>query len=687
MHPVAARILFLCFHALIIIAIPLKSIADTQLPQYNIIMPNVDFWVKVYSKYATTQAIIHDSYDLDIIYEIIPLEPANDYSASKLNHQRMEKAKEKYCKILKELASNPNNGSEETRRVANLFGNTTSAKTYQLASSRIRCQIGQSNRFKAGVIRSGAYEDEIRAIFKGYDLPEALAYLPHVESSFDYKAYSKFGAAGIWQFTRSTGQRYMKVDYVLDERRDPIIATHAAANLLKDNYEKLGSWPLAITAYNHGAAGIMHAKKKYPNYPMIFSSYHSRTFKFASRNFYPEFLAAYHVASNYKKYFGAIELDRPTKCQTIPMQGYVSLKKICNHFNISEQTAQTLNPALRSPVFQSQKLVPKDYLFRLPYDIVVAALPLTFFESEQKPSYFYTVQQGDTAGRIARQHGVKLSNLILANNLSQHATIYLHQTLRIPVHSQSIATGSETPAMQPASIIAAAKKQNEKNNKTEISKLKSYPKPILASIIPSDGEDTSLPQEISDVPPDNSVEIVSADVRFDQIVGHTPRLMGKLQAEIEETLGHYAEWAGVRTQEIRQINHLPFGKTLHLHQTIKIPLKNVTAQNFEQSRYEFHKRLQEDFFAAYRISEFQTYQVKQGDNLWRLCFEKFDIPMWLLKNCNPEVDFAELRLNQTLIVPNIEKRSGEQNEITAKPPTDAPPKMVALSMLLISPKL
>ena len=67
--------------------------------------------------------------------------------------------------------------------------------------------------------------------------------------------------------------------------------------------------------------------------------------------------------------------------------------------------------------------------------------------------------------------------------------------------------------------------------------------------------------------------------------------------------------------------------------------------------------------------------------------EKFDIPMWLLKNCNPEVDFAELRLNQTLIVPNIEKRSGEQNEITAKPPTDAPPKMVALSMLLISPKL
>ncbi len=102
-------------------------------------------------------------------------------------------------------------------------------------------------------------------------------------------AYSKFGAAGIWQFTRSTGRRYMEVGYVLDERRDPIRATHAAAQLLKENYEKLGSWPLAITAYNHGAAGMARARQKHGDYPAIFKSYRSRTFKFASRNFYSEF--------------------------------------------------------------------------------------------------------------------------------------------------------------------------------------------------------------------------------------------------------------------------------------------------------------------------------------------------------------------------------------------------------------
>ena len=97
-------------------------------------------------------------------------------------------------------------------------------------------------------MRSGAYLKKIRQILKQKKLPTDLSYLPHVESSFNPSAYSKFGAAGMWQFVRSTGRRYMRVDYVVDERRDPILSSYAAARLLRDNYARLGTWPLALTA-------------------------------------------------------------------------------------------------------------------------------------------------------------------------------------------------------------------------------------------------------------------------------------------------------------------------------------------------------------------------------------------------------------------------------------------------------
>jgi membrane-bound lytic murein transglycosylase D len=124
---------------------------------------------------------------------------------------------------------------------------------------------------------------------------------------------------------------------------------------------------------------------------------------------------------------------------------------------------------------------------------------------------------------------------------------------------------------------------------------------------------------------------------------------------VEETLGHYAEWAGIRASLIRRLNKLAFGQPLHLHQTIKIPLDDVAAAEFESRRYEFHKRLQEDFFAAYRVGDVQRYRVQQGDSYWTLCREKFDLPLWLLKQYNAGVDLAALRIHQPLTIPAIER--------------------------------
>ena len=147
--------------------------------------------------------------------------------------RKLEKIKAKYKKILRRIAKSRNKSKlkGEELRVYHLV-----KKNHYKASRRIRGQWGLKDRFKEGIERSGLYMDEIKRILRKYNLPEELSVLPHVESSFQLRAYSSAGAAGIWQFTRSTGRLFMRVGYDVDERRDQILATYGAAKLLKKNY-------------------------------------------------------------------------------------------------------------------------------------------------------------------------------------------------------------------------------------------------------------------------------------------------------------------------------------------------------------------------------------------------------------------------------------------------------------------
>ena len=651
--------------------LPLSAQAvDDPFPLYEVIDPNVSFWTDIYSRYSTTQAVVHDSVHLDIIYEVINLKPIDYAGARKINRKRMKQASRRYAKILKRLAANPHTRDSDCQRVAKLFGDQISAGTFSRARHRVRCQIGQRDRFQAGLIRSGGYIDQMRAILTAKGVPEDLAYLPHVESSFNTNAYSKFGAAGMWQFTRSTGKRFMTVNYVLDERRDPITATHAAARLLKENYDKLGSWPLAITAYNHGAAGMMRAKAAHGSYPAIFTAYRGRTFKFASRNFYSEFLAARRVASNYQHYFGPLALDRPTHIQSVHLKGYAALVDLCRHFKTSPQALRAMNPALRPPVFNGQKYVPKGYVLNLPLNVasdrsMLVKVPPELYKRKQKPSRFYTVRRGDTAGKIARMHRVRLSDLILANNLDRRATVYARQTLRIPQVGEAdrqpkkkqppkpktptVLTAAANPAVTAAALVRIVP--------VETSTLR-YRRPgaAPAELLAMTDVPAADPSTMTVVAPVATAEssVVNADIQFDKLLTVNQQPMGIIRVEVEETLGHYAEWAGVRASRLRRLNNLPFGQALHLHQKVKIPLGKVSAEAFETQRYEFHKRLQEDFYAAYRVGELQRYRVQPGDSYWTLCREKFDLPLWLLRHYNTEVDLAALRIHQSLTIPAIE---------------------------------
>jgi membrane-bound lytic murein transglycosylase D len=342
--------------------------ASDPFPTFPCLEPNVRFWTDTYSKYPTTKGIIHDAMDLNIVYGVIDLLPQDKLGAQQVNQERIHAAKEQYRRILEDLANTIDSEDGEKKRIAEMFGPMAGPDAYREAINNIRCQLGQMDRFEKGLIRSGAYLQRIKTIFRSHGLPEDLCYLPHVESSFDVTAYSKAGAAGMWQFTRATGKKLLTVNRFVDERRDPIRASEAAAKLLKHNYERLGNWPMAVTAYNHGVAGMLRAKEEMGTYEAVFESYKGRLFKFASRNFYSEFLAARHVAKNHAEYFSDVRVTRSLEAREVVTKGQTSVAELSRHYDVDLETLRLLNPALGKPVFKGQRQVPKGYMLRLPAD-------------------------------------------------------------------------------------------------------------------------------------------------------------------------------------------------------------------------------------------------------------------------------------------------------------------------------
>lgn len=372
--------------------------------------------------------------NLDIIYEVVYL--GEKPLSRRARERKLDGVKKKYRTILRKLAKSKNsdNLKGEEKRVFNLV-----EKNFYRASRNIRSQLGQKDRFREGIERSGLYAEEIKRIFKEYNLPEELSVLPHVESSFQIGAYSSAGAAGIWQFTRGTGRLFMRVGYDVDERRDPILATYGAAKLLKKNFESLRSWPLAITAYNHGLQGMIRAQKKFGNdFVKILDKYKSRTFGFASGNFYAEFLAALHVVQNQNKYFPNLVLKKPLNTVSFELPDYIDIRTAMNYFDMSREEIAESNPSLRKPVLNGEKRIPRGYVFQAPVEKVdnmvarYGQIPQRVKYDSQVRSKWYTVRRGDTLSGIALRFGTTVSSLKSFNNIGRRNHIYIGQVIQLP---------------------------------------------------------------------------------------------------------------------------------------------------------------------------------------------------------------------------------------------------------------
>ncbi|MCB2261418.1 MAG: transglycosylase SLT domain-containing protein [Candidatus Thiosymbion ectosymbiont of Robbea hypermnestra] len=360
------------------------------------IQDNVAFWRNVYSEWSRGQVAIHDDEYMGVIYEVanLPGSRRAGYTAEQKRFVRARKAH--YRSRLEDLEDRIRSGLPPGRYQKALYNKLVDAGGKHAvwgAADRVRSQRGLRERFRRGLAISGRYDAKFREIFRAKGLPEDLAFIPHVESSFQAHARSGVGAAGMWQFMRGTGKLYMRVNGTLDERLDPVIAAEGAARYLNAAYRKLGSWPLAVTSYNHGQGGMQKAKAIYGNdIGTIVRRYKGPLFGFASRNFYAEFVAAREIASRPERYFsGGIRYQKPLSEDRLVLRHSMSAPWVARHYGVSTYRLADLNRHWKKSVREGRARLPVGSTVWLPggmLERVAGAptpMPIMVAKAESRP--------------------------------------------------------------------------------------------------------------------------------------------------------------------------------------------------------------------------------------------------------------------------------------------------------------
>jgi len=345
---------------------------DAVFPAPPALQPQIAFWQNVYAVWGRNKVALHDNRHMDLIYTVLTLPgPVREgYSAEQKTFLR------KHYRSLKGLlrqvesktAINAPLTPAEQRLANYIKASRHGSAALAGASDRLRSQRGLRERFKRGLEISGRYDATFRAVFREAGLPEDLAYLPHVESSFQNHAASSVGAAGMWQFMPATARQFMRLNAVVDERRDPVISAQGAARYLRSAHNRLDSWPLAITSYNHGVGGMARAKRAFgDDIAAIVGYYSGKRFGFASRNFYAEFLAAREIARNPQRFFReGIAYEPPLNLDRIRLRRAVDAPTLASYYEVNLGELITLNKAWKTPARRGRRPLPAGSMVWLP---------------------------------------------------------------------------------------------------------------------------------------------------------------------------------------------------------------------------------------------------------------------------------------------------------------------------------
>jgi len=714
--------------------LPFKSLAQNPalFPRPAELEPAISFWVRVYTEVDTQSGFLHDSQHLDVIYTDL-----------RLNRRQIEARRSQIQEDLRVLAAGERDQlTDSQREVLALWPDGVSNQTLRAAASNVRWQLGQSDRFLGGLQRSGAYRQHIANVLREKGLPAELGVLPHVESSFNPGAFSSASAAGMWQFTRATGQRFMRIDHIVDERMDPYTATSAAMSLLEYNYSVLGTWPLALTAYNHGAGGIARAVRETETTDIekIVANYKGRSFGFASRNFYAQFLAVNEVERNAEEHFGAVRYNPAPNFREVQTDAFIDAEVFAASIGISLEQLRADNRALRPVVWEGNKRIPAGFRIKVREEVVPSGDILAMVASDfkfpvQTPDIAYVVERGDSLSVIARRFSTSVARIASLNQLQSRNRIKIGQRLLLPQDSNqqtSVAVavseeGSYTVRRgDTVSLIAARYGVTEQallavNGIQDPHRI--YPGQQLmmpgqgatgiqlagidATSTPTPTVQTQLAEEISggtepvrDAPasvaeepiqlaivrlppaavlPDNQEldtpvtdeestaealdPVIDVSESNEQLVenlsadpsDYTVASNNTVEVQASETLGHFADWLGIRAWDVRRLNNMAFRDPVIVGKRLSLDFSRVNIAEFELKRREFHSTLQQEFFSNYRIQGVEQYEIKRNDNVGAIARNRYSTPIWLLRQYNPELDFNRIQIGQQIAFPLIEQ--------------------------------
>jgi membrane-bound lytic murein transglycosylase D len=636
---------------LVFFPLSLPAVED-DFPRSESLLPAINFWIQVYTQADTESGFLHDSRNLGVIYAKLPR-----------NSQVIEVERERIKADLRLLASGQRtNLTTRQQQLLQLWGNQPDS-VFAKAAEEVRWQLGQSNRFREGLIRSGAYRTHILSILEEMKMPKELLYLPHIESSFHPGASSSVAATGMWQFMRTTGQRFMRVDREVDERLDPYTSARAAMGLLQENYLKLGTWPLALTAYNHGANGMARAVKAMGTSDMavIISNYTGPRFGFASRNFYAQFLAIMEIERDITQYFSKVEMASSPQFKSAALKGFANIVQLSAGLQISVQQLRKANPALLPVIWSGQKRVPSGYQLKVfaedlagDLQLSLDALPAQYFYKEQIPDVSYTVRTGDTLSGIARMFGTSIAELAAINQLRNRNQLRVGQLLILPSEGRvpDVVVNGAPVVQIPTSYVvrrgdtvaAIANRfglnvsvliaQNGLDNEATIyvgqllnlTLPEVYPTPTVDSITSPLDEG---PQDLYSVNQSQSITVLS-----------------------DETVGHYAEWLKVTSAALLKLNNLRNPSSLRLGDSFKLDLTKVNKLDFSQSRRLYHLELHNKYMSTHRIVQLSTYIIKPGDALSDL-LRKNKLPLWLFQQYNPDIAPSVLNPGDEVLLPIV----------------------------------
>ena len=349
---------------------------DSLFPRPAQVRKQVRFWRKVFYEIPSTKVIIHEAADPEHIIEIIdyaakgPSTVLSRQAREELTSRRLSAYAKAAENFAKEGAHAPSRGVFEQTLFEAFRSSPSALKRLYKGEVRIRAQSGLADDFLQAAATAQVYLPSMEKVFLRYGVPTLLTRLPFVESMFNLKARSKVGASGIWQFMPQTARNFIYVNQLVDERNAPEKATKAAAQFLANNYHLLGSWPLAVTAYNHGVLGMANAVKKVGSRDIgaIIDSYSSPSFGFASRNFYSEFLAAADIYDRLYRQQRILRSAATLATASVILDRQITLKQFMDISSLSQEVISALNPCLLETAWNTyrHKLLPPFYELKVP---------------------------------------------------------------------------------------------------------------------------------------------------------------------------------------------------------------------------------------------------------------------------------------------------------------------------------